>query len=152
VEGGIVSIAEAPWTLEIPAETPSLNTWQRMHWRERARVKGKWVLYVRKAAFLGNVFRVGATVRQGKLYGVQHGQIERRRVTVTSYRHQICDYDRFVGGLVPLIDALVNAQVIVDDAPKWLEHGPHRQVVDRKNRRTVVVIEPVDVEKEQADA
>lgn len=146
-----MAIIDPPWTLDIPTETPSLNTWQRMHFQERRRVKTRWVLQVRKAAHQAGILRVGATVVQRKLYGVGGGPVERRRITVTSYRWALCDYDRLVGGLVPLIDALVRVRLIVDDAPRWLEHGAHRQIVDRTNRRTVVLLEPVVDEAEEGN-
>ena len=137
-------VTEAPWILVIPAETLSLNVWQRMHYRERGRAKARWLVQVIMAAHKAGVLPVGATVYQGKVYTSGAGPVERRRITVASYRWALCDYERLVGGLVPLIDALVRARLIVDDAPAWLEHGTHQQSVERKNRRTVVVLEPVD--------
>lgn len=60
-------------------------------------------------------------VRAGKAKGM-------RKITIISYRRQICDHDGFIGGLKPLFDALKIAGMIIDDDDKWLVHGDHAQV------------------------
>ena len=46
---------------------------------------------------------------------------ERRRVTIISYRKQLCDPDNFYGGLKLLIDSLQEMDLICDDSPKYME-------------------------------
>jgi Holliday junction resolvase RusA-like endonuclease len=42
-------------------------------------------------------------------------------VVITSYRKRLLDLDNLVGGAKPLIDALCDMGLIVDDSPDWLD-------------------------------
>lgn len=119
------------WVIDVPLETPSLNVWQRMHWAARSRLKKRWRDSVWAAWWNANARHEYPPRDRG-----------RRRVTIYSRRFsKVRDFDRFIGGLVPLMDALVRAGAIVDDSDEWCEHGDHAQVVDRKNRGTRIVVE-----------
>jgi len=106
-------------------ETPSLNVTKRWHWGKTRTERNSW-----RNEFLIEI-PDDAT------------PIEKARITVTSFRGRTLDHDNFVGGLKVLIDGLRDTQLIKNDSKKWLEHGEHRQVIDKSNPCTVVVIEEI---------
>ena len=63
------------------------------------------------------------------------------RLTIRSRRWNLADHDGFVGGAKYLIDALVRRGVLVDDSLKWIRCPNYEQLIDRKNRRTEIVVE-----------
>ncbi len=63
------------------------------------------------------------------------------RLTILSRRWNLADHDGFVGGAKYLIDALVKRGVLVDDSLKWIRRPNYEQLIDRKNRRTEIVVE-----------
>jgi len=112
--------------LIIPRVTPSLNEWQRKHWRSRKKINETWqweifIAYMQKERS-----------EQGQA-------INKKEITVISCRKQLCDPDNFIGGLKPLIDALKNNKLIVDDSPEWIELEAFQEI-DIKNPRTEIII------------
>ncbi len=66
----------------------------------------------------------------------------KRKVRIISYRKRIMDPDNFVGGLKPLIDALVLNHLLVDDSNKFMILEP-KQERDIKIQSTHVIITEV---------
>lgn len=64
---------------------------------------------------------------------------ERRRVTIISYRKQICDPDNFGGGLKLILDSLIELDLICDDSPKYMELIALQEV--KKPYQTEILIE-----------
>ena len=89
---------------ELPARTPSLNVWQRWHWRRQHAYSKNladevyWMVY-RKAP--------KATLK--------------RRVVITRRSTGKCDADNRCGGAKALLDALVKAKLLVDDSEQWVD-------------------------------
>ena len=65
----------------------------------------------------------------------------RRRVTIHQYRWALLDKDNFHASHKELLDALKRLGLLVDDSEKWVEHGEHSQVIDRRSRRTEIIVE-----------
>ena len=90
--------------LEIPARTPTLNVWQRWHWRER------------------NKYKKALTAEVGWLVVSWPKAAVKRYVVITRrYATNQADKDNIAGGCKPLVDALVKGGVLVDDSPRWCE-------------------------------
>ena len=116
--------------LIMPRLTPSLNKLIRMHWRERQALNRTWD------------WEVKAAMRE--TYQEITFEHPKRMVRIISYRKKISDDDNFVGGLKPLIDALVHNHLLVDDSHKFMILEPRpSQERDLKNQRTEVIITEV---------
>lgn len=112
--------------LIIPRVTPSLNEWQRAHWRTRKKINETWAWEV----FIAYMQKERS----------EHGQaISKKEVTIISCRKQLCDQDNFIGGLKPLIDALKKNNLIVDDSPDWIDLEAVQEI-DIKNPKTIIEI------------
>ena len=111
----------------MPRLTPSLNKLIRMHWRERQALIVTWN------------WEVKAAMRE--TYQEITFDHPKRKVRIISYRKKISDEDNFIGGLKPLIDALVSNHLLVDDSNKFMILEPRpSQERDLKNQRTEVII------------
>jgi len=93
--------------IELPLVTMSNNELIGMHFGTRRKIKD---------CYLWTLIAAGANDPK---YKAEFG--ERRRVTVISYRRQLCDPDNFMGGLKILLDSLIEMDLICDDSPKYLE-------------------------------
>lgn len=113
--------------IELPGVvTPSLNKLLRMHFRKRMALKKEyeWLLIA-----------AGANELKYKA-----GWCERRRVSVTSYRKALLDFDNLVGSFKIMIDALQSQELIFLDEPKYLDLTVSQEL-DPKNIRTEILIE-----------
>jgi len=96
--------------LKMPAEMvtdtqlKSGNIFLRMHWAARARYKETWM------AAVGFHWH-----RQSKKPDV------RRMVTIVSHRRKILDDDNLRTGCKPLVDVLVELNLLRDDSPEWVK-------------------------------
>jgi Holliday junction resolvase RusA-like endonuclease len=128
--GAAAPIYEGEYRLVVPLEMPSGNVWERYNRWKRRDVKQAWVLLI--------------SVEARKVNCPTTFTPRKMRVSITSYRARLLDeVDNLRTGLKPVLDALRNAGVIWDDGPQWLEAGEIKQVVDRKNRRTEIVVSKV---------
>jgi len=114
--------------LVMPRLTPSLNKLLAMHWRERQALNRTWDWEVK--------------VAMRETYEEITFDHPKRKVRIISYRKRIMDSDNFVGGLKPMIDALVLNHLLVDDSNKFMILDP-KQERDLKNQRTEVIIKEV---------
>lgn len=83
VEGDVIHIC-------IPEKTPTLNKWQRMHFRVKEREVKKFAMYL-----------LGATA------GKFSKPIKKCTMHVKRYSSRTPDWDNLYGGLKPLLDAMV---------------------------------------------
>ena len=112
--------------LVLPKEVPSQNKRERWHWRVQRREVRDWELL---AASATDAQRVGAWSSQ-PLVGncsdllYRHDTwtgFTKRTVCITSYRARLLtDHANLVGGCKGLIDGLVRAGLLVDDADEWM--------------------------------
>lgn len=116
--------------LVMPRLTPSLNKLIRLHWRDRQKLIITWD------------WEVKAAIRETyEEITFEHPQ---RKVRIISYRKRIMDEDNFIGGLKPMVDALVLNHLLVDDSNKFMILEPRpSQERDLKNQRTEVIITEV---------
>ena len=116
------------WRLVIPVPTTSQNTRDRQHHMARHRSKGLWWWHIRAAP--GFLLVPRATGR--------------RRLTIERHaRTQPQDEANVHGGCKGLVDDLVQLRLLIDDTPKWLEHGTPRHIPLAKGERayTVLILE-----------
>lgn len=101
--------------------TPSLNKLVkgRTHWSEYRRWQKDWFYRVKLAT---QDLEIPPPAAQ-----------EKRKIEITSYRVSLLDSDNLKGGMKLLLDALVNAQYLYDDGPKFLEFPDPGQVQVRKH-------------------
>jgi hypothetical protein len=119
------------WTFTVPNWTPALaNSWSGRHFSARARATGE-------AADLLGAYAVAAGVPRV----CEHYRPMRRvRVELRGWRRgRVPDPD---GPLKVLLDGLVRARLLVDDAAAWCRWEPPT-VVRSAVRETVVTLEDV---------
>lgn len=63
----------------------------------------------------------------------------KRKVKIISHRKNQVDRDNLLGGLKPLIDALVNHRILWNDTPKDIELSVD-QMLDRDNTGTYIEV------------
>lgn len=105
----------------LPKKVESLNVLNKWHWAKRGRHRKNWGQLV--------TLICKRTAREEV----------KRKVTITSYRKGTLDHDNLVGGCKPLMDALVAAGWLYDDAPEWVE-VEYRQEYDKDERTEVEVV------------
>ena len=115
----------------LPLVTMTNNELIGLHWATRRKMK---------TAYMWELTAVGANDPK---YKAEMG--ERRRITIFSYRKQLCDPDNFFGGLKILIDAMVEMDLLCDDSPKYMELIAFQDA--KKPYRTEVLIESFGVER-----
>lgn len=115
--------------LVVPLRTPSGNQLSGRHWRTRVKLRKLWALAIRVA------------MTQAKVYG----RPEFRRVRVTFVREAalpIKDTDNAYAGLKPVLDAMVEIGLLLDDSQAVVEELVLRQVkAPRAAERTVIELE-----------
>lgn len=94
----------AHWII-IPDVPPSLNVWQRMHWRKRGRLTRRF----------GDLL-VACGARD-----VPEATGQKRKVSIIEYRKRMLDKDNLYGGVKPLVDAIKRLGLVVDDNEAWCE-------------------------------
>jgi hypothetical protein len=124
------------WTITIPYLVPSQNVRERQHWRVQRRDIATVAIMLR-----------GHGAKIPKATG-------RRLVTITSYRRQrIRDSANLVGGCKGLNDAMVRAELLVDDCDRFATFTYRQHILSempddlarKYGRRPVTVIEIQDV-------
>ena len=101
-----------PLTFTISTPPPSLNVLLRMHYRER----GKLIIRIR--------LEVWAQVHDPKRIRNANRQVT---LTGTRYGKKALDPDNLIGSLKPVLDALVWAEVLIDDTEQYIAIGKIRQ-------------------------
>ena len=93
--------------------------------------------------------RVYFVVRQALLPSMLGAAIDECEITVTRYGRNLLDFDNMGGGLKFWFDALVNFKVLTDDKPRVITRLTLQQQIDRKNPRTVFLINPLEEKNER---
>ena len=106
----------------IEALTPSNNKLVkgRTHWAVYDKMKETWFYLVKLAV--------------QDLEIPRPAPMEKRQPEVTSYRVSLLDSDNLKGGMKIMLDAMVNADLLYDDGPKFLEFTDPDQVQVRKHK------------------
>lgn len=116
----------APIRLEIPLVIPSNNQLLRMHWREQRKLSKIWTKEVMIA-------------KCEQLDEIPKAETGRRYISIVSYRRRLIrDNDNLHGGCKPVLDALVNNGLLVDDAEEWVQYDVRQILSDIP--RTVIFI------------
>lgn len=112
----------------IPELTPSLNKLVkgRTHWTVYRFWQKEWF------------YRVKLAVQDLEIPRPE--PFELRRLEVTSYRVSLLDPDNLKGGMKLMLDALVSAQLLYDDGPKFLEFPDPGQIQVRKHNLEQTVV------------
>jgi hypothetical protein len=113
--------------VSLPVTTPSLNTLFRTHWNKRKQLKQsfKWELLI-----------AGACESQYKINGAK-----KRRVAIKAFRSRLLDQDNFIGGLKPLLDGLIELELLHDDGPDYLELRAEQLKTGKADQRLEIIIE-----------
>lgn len=93
--------------LVVPEPTPTPNTWLHKHWSHYRKIKKRWVNHIWAAA---------SKARAPKKPKLAKVSIEIIRFSPRG----IHDFDNLIGGLKPVIDALVLNELIADDSVKTI--------------------------------
>jgi hypothetical protein len=114
-------------TVNLPVTTPSLNKLLRAHYRERKRMKKgfEWEFLV-----------AGACEPQYKINGMK-----KRRVEIRAFWSRLLDQDNFIGGLKPLLDGLIELELLHDDSPEYLELKAEQIKASKVDQRLEIIIE-----------
>ena len=117
--------------LVIPRVTPSLNAFARAHWRVIHALRRDWSQEVWVAKLAQRIF---ADPRHEKV-----------RVLIERCSHRLIrDEDNLIGGCKPVMDALVENGLILDDNRDVVLDMAVRQVkVRRLEACTIITIEPL---------
>lgn len=122
----------AGFKILIPMTTPSLNEWQRCHWKVRQDVKNDFT----SAAI--------ASLRS-QFKGKEYEATGKRWIVVQRVGKKLLDTDNLYGGVKPLLDALKDLRVILDDNPDCLDLTvTQRQALAREKTFTVVSVEDLE--------
>lgn len=117
--------------LTVPLRTPSGNNLSGYHWSKRVRLRQDWQLMLRVALNAQRHF----------------GELRLARVKLEVVRHAavlIRDHDNLVAGLKPVLDAMVQVGLLVDDGREVIAQLEVRQAkCARKLEHTTLRIEPL---------
>lgn len=114
---------EAHRVFTLPLITPSLNQYLRWHWSRRAKFRDTCCICIRM---------------QMHMYASDWVLKTPRRVVITRYGTRKLDYDNFVGGCKPLLDALHYERIVNDDTSEWVD-VIYVQGTDKARRGMVVI-------------
>lgn len=98
-----------------------------MHWSSYYREKKAWGWHI-----------------LAELKGKPPAASERMRLRITSYRKNLLDQDNLAGGCKPLIDAIKDLKLLVDDGPEWVEVEFEQVKIKDHLEHTMIEIEPIE--------
>jgi Holliday junction resolvase RusA-like endonuclease len=67
---------------------------------------------------------------------------KKQRVTITLYHSRKYDPDNLSASVKPVLDAMKHWQIILDDAPRWVELEVRQEKYKHRARHTIIEIEP----------
>jgi len=109
---GTSSLQFSPFQFEItvPVPTNSTNEWVRAHWKKYHTIKTEWYKRLHWATIQNRgKAKFGDPIQNASL------TIERRGL-------KLLDEDNLIGGVKPVIDALVKLGFLEDDTPDVIQH------------------------------
>jgi hypothetical protein len=116
------------YQLTIPDVPPSLNKVLRMHWAKKGKLRDSWTMMIK-----------GALLPIRPPQGVQKAKM---RVVITFYNARAYDRDNAFGAGKVIFDVLRRLNLIFDDRPEWLDAEVRQEKSTRKDKRTVIEVEP----------
>jgi hypothetical protein len=119
----------ASWTFRIDRDAPTQNV------MGNNRGGGRWAYKKERDAWVSAFTLNKPWIPDAK---------SRRRVTITrcySGQQKLRDHGNLVGGMKPVVDALVLCGLLKDDSPKWCEVYYHQRRVEKGERGTYITIE-----------
>lgn len=128
--------------LEISEPTPSVNKLHGHHWNRKIKMRKRWAWLTRAALVearrLAHFGGSNQELLDASLWPLQHAKVQ-----IIRYGARLLDPDNASGGCKWLIDQLVTERILTDDKPENLTLPPVEQHIDRKQRRTVVIVEAI---------
>ena len=116
------------YRLSIPRVPLSPNALLGKHWSAKAKEKKLWV----------NEIWFACDGKSNWELALQR----RMRVTITLYNARQYDRDNAWGACKPILDAMKALGLIVDDRAQWCELEVRQERSTRKDKRTVIEVEP----------
>ena len=118
------------WVIPLPWEKPPLSLNQRLHWR----VKHQWTKVLRQIA--------AVEVRRHGIPGLVRCRVQ---LAWAPPDRRVRDEDNLVATLKPLCDGLVDAGVVPDDGPAWMDKPTPMIVAPRRPPVLWLVVSEVSV-------
>ena len=120
--------------LELPFTTPSNNQLLRKyrHWAVKRRLKVTYMDEI-MVALIESGYNTVDVQASGK-----------RECKITSHRKRLLDHDNLVGGMKPLIDAIVKFGMLIDDNEDMCD----LKVGQMKSKHPKTIIELKDIKEE----
>ena len=116
------------YRLTIPDVPPSLNKVLRMHWAKKGKLRDSWTMMIK-----------GALLPHRTPQGAQKAKM---RVIVTFHNARTYDRDNAFGACKVIFDVLRRLNLIFDDRPEWLDAEVRQEVSTRKDKHTVIEVNP----------
>ena len=116
-----------PDVLVLNNKIESRNVLDRQHWAVKRKSKGIWALFVRNQMKLNKI-------REAK-------EGERFKLSIISYRRKLLDKDNLYGGIMGLLDACIEENLIWDDSPKYLDLDVDQYT--SKKYETIIIRKPL---------
>lgn len=98
------------YTIELPWERPPLTANRRLHWGEQAKLT--------KRIRTELAWRVKAAINSGKLTPAQRVRVQLRYIPKTNRNR---DTDNLWPTLKPICDGIVDAGLVHDDTPEYMD-------------------------------
>jgi hypothetical protein len=130
--GGPAPAGAARWVIHVDEQPPTQNDFRAGTWppKTAGAKELRRILYARAAAYSNLIERWRALLLVELKRVRAWSATGRRRVTFTRLlgpRTQYFDQFNLVGGLKPVVDALVHLQALVDDSPARFEGYVHQR-------------------------
>lgn len=117
------------WVIDLPWPKPPLSLNQRMHWAKQAKLVKEVRMIARvKARHIPEMQKCSVEL-------VWHVADKRRR-----------DVDNPVATFKPLCDGLVDAEIVLDDTPEYMQKLPVR-IVNSGVKKMELIIKELEVEQ-----
>lgn len=131
-------------TLDLPFATPSQNELKHWHFGKLKKWRDTVCMIIRQRLLSAGVAPTWQPILAGTgrrkaepLFGVVP---RRMRVRFVRYSAGRLDKGNLIGGMKPLLDALVLEGVLFDDSTQWLDDAYEQQSAGRGEGRTVVEV------------
>lgn len=107
--------------------TPSQNEYQRWHWARRGKYR--------------DVARLILRSQLGRMRLPEAPRPIRAVVRFIRVGPRAIDFDNYVGGAKPIVDALRMEKILHDDSPRWVE-GIYLQETRKPPHKTLIWVYP----------
>lgn len=76
----------------------------------------------------------------GRQGGILYEEKVKRTVTILYYTKRLQDSDNFIASLKPLLDVMVDMEILVDDSPKWIKLIAEQEIDSGKAYRIEIEV------------